>query len=234
MAYSPAITADGTVTKNSSTVLNVTLKGNETADVLYTVPTGAKSKIDKTVDLGLFNHALAKVKVIVKAVYKNNNDEYVDLTENVPFSVAELGIKTIQTSGTLNLTDPGNGIINGDAETEQAFTLFTNGGDNNNSHLLNSPLEKECYMLPSTEENSSVTVALKDEKSANPDKYDINISKFEKSKSDNIEFIAGKTTVLTIKVKVTTTGTEPGTDDIILEGNLTDWKCNGRFDVTIE
>ncbi len=230
VAYSPTASTDGVVTAvaGSETSFKITLKDKADVDVMYTKPTEAMNKTTEIADLGQFQHALAKVQVVVKTVDTQGNYSPSDI-----FSVISMAVNTSITTGTFDLTKSTLALDDA-AQNATSYTIF----DPTDGHALDKALTEECYVFPDSQDHSSVTLNLKDKKGINfEETYSINEFTNAGTNKKDLTFIAGKTTVLTFKVQVKTSpdeGDNDKTNNIILTGDLKDWECNGKFEVGIE
>lgn len=225
VAYSP--NANGTTLKpitNSKTSLDITLGGNM-PDVMYTKPTGALNKESGNVDLGEFQHALAKVVIRVKAVNTDEEDISTD-----KFKVTDINVKTKITTATFDL--PTSTLKLGSKATSYtSFPLF-----NTETALTKEIITKELYVLPGSEASTVIGLSLTDgvlNYGKNGENNGYEISEFNGNPVPT--FIAGQTTLLTFKIEVKDVSTGDGDKStIILKGDLEDWKCQGGFEVGIE
>lgn len=219
-------------TQHSKTSLDIELK-EKMEDMIYTKPTAPKNReAGQTVDLGQFQHALAKVRIIVKAIDKKGN-----AVSTEQFKVKEIKVKTKVTTATFDLTDSKLTTLTG---TE--YKMFT---------LLNTltPLKDvngikvEQNILPGNEEITYIGLTLtdgileygKNENDPKHPKFGYTLSEFTQEGDAKLAFEAGKITILTFNVQVTDVSTGDGDDKtIILKGDLKDWECQGNFEVGIE
>ena len=241
VAYSPAEHLTLSHDENSPAKLTVSADGSSKNffDLLYTTPTAAYNKAsgkDGAVSLGEFQHAMAALVVKVTPIdaitlQPITGDAIKDL------KIAKLNVQTKVTTGELNissgtptwvLTNPANG-----AAYITSKTLISS-----NTSLPYNSEKEECYLFPATTEVNTVELSriefmLMDGSITSVDTtYDIKDFKQTPS-GESVKLEMGKTTVLNIKVKVTSIQT--GEDNkTTLEGTLVDWIYKGNSSVTIE
>lgn len=224
VAYSPK---DYPQVNSSRTSLSIDLNQKKDVDVVYTKPTDPMDKTIRTANLGEFQHALAKVRIVVKAIDKNNKP-----TTAKQFEVTKIEIKTKATSAVFDLTTSKLTSI-----VAKDFTSFS---------LLTAPksldteegVVVELNILPGNEEDTYIGLALtdgilvygKNGDDSSKDDYGYKLEKFTPEGTDALAFKAGQITTLTFKIQ--TTNIED--DTIILKGDLKDWECQGNFEVGIE
>lgn len=239
-AYSPsAAKKDGA----NPVLLNVT--GNKLApfpDLLYSTPTTAYNKETgkEGVELTTFQHAMARL--VIKVIPINEKGDSIDNYKNDNLKITQLDIQTKVTTGDFdflastsawNLTKPGD-----NAEYTTLYTLINIGGktlpyDSSNSNQGGS--DTGYYLLPATDDVNTVAFSgivftLKDNGYSYT--YDYELDKFTAADGKSVKLEMGKTTLLTIKIKVTDIETG-GKDNVILYGTLKDWEYKGNSTVTI-
>lgn len=216
-------------------------------DLLYSTPTGSYNKETGKdgVELTTFRHAMARLVIQVVPVDKNGQQ----LTDykNDELNISKLAIQTKVTSGDFDflaatpawtLTAPGT-----DAGHTTLYTLISAATakalpyDSSDSSQGGS--NKGYYLLPAT--NTVNTVALSKIDFELKDKAytytyasgdDGSLDEFKTADSGSVTLEIGKTTVLTIKVKVTDIE-HGGGENVILFGTLKDWEYKGNSTVTI-
>lgn len=245
VAYSP-YTNDNRVTRNSGTnTLKVSANAsNSFPDFVYTVPIGswnkedAKVATDKTISLGEFQHALAKLDIEVMLVDKNGTPiPDTQFPNPNRLRITQLRVSTGVKHGEFNLlqtTSPkvwtgldGTGVEETVRTHISSSTTLTH----------NLPLYTGCMLLPGTEDKSWVTIRVQELHPTNSTVITTvdrkaKISDFVVSPGVGATLEMGKTTLLTIKVKYVPIP-DPGLD-IILEGQLVEWNYKGKSTVTIE
>lgn len=235
-AYSPASarTADAntlTVTATAQTPF---------PDLLYSTPTAVYNKVTGVtgVELTEFKHAMARV--VIKVIPVNEHGNEISGYNSDNFKITKLNIQTKATTGTFDFL----------AETP-AWTLPAPGGDFVTVYdLINAscyddakakklPYDSDaCYLLPLATNNmlelSKVEFELKDK--AYSYTYatgsDGSLDEFKNESNGSITLEMGKTTVLTIKVRVMDIQ-NGGSNTILLYGTLKDWEYKGNSTVTI-
>lgn len=234
-AYSPAINGSGNESVSKTSGKNTALDVKTPfPDLLYSSHTDCWNKSHGTVALTQFQHAMAKVKVIVKCVKYNNENAEIDYS-NADITISSLSIGTKVTTGKFDFQAPAWTLQTpaGDAIATTLYTLITGG-----SSKMTKAYEStgDYYLLPNTTstnvaDNSVINITLKDKSGSYP--YTKNISDFKVSGGGNASLVMGKITTLTIKIKVM--DVESGsTDGIVLKGDLTDWVDKGNSTVVIE
>lgn len=239
-AYSPS-----TAKKEGASTVLLMVTGNETApfpDLLYSTPTTAYNKETgkEGVELTTFQHAMARL--VIKVIPINEKGDSIDNYKNDNLKITQLDIQTKVTTGDFdflastpawNLTKPGD-----NAEYTTLYTLINIGGktlpyDSSNSNQGGS--DTGYYLLPATNDVNTVAFSrivftLKDNGYSYT--YERGLDKFTTADTGSVTLEMGKTTFLTIKVKVTDIETGGG-DNVILYGTLKDWEYKGNSTVII-
>lgn len=244
VAYSPHNSGDSRVVRASDTnnILKVTANTtNSFPDFVYTTPVGpwnkedAKAAYNKTLSLGEFQHAMAKLDIEVILVDKEGNPLVEDLYPDPNrLRITELKVSTERMGGSFDLlASPNTWSLDG-ATTE---TVVRTHISSSTTLIHNLPTYTDCYLLPGTEGESYVSITLQElDATTNTAIHTINrkakVSEFEVSAGVGAELEMGKTTLLTIKVKYVPIP-DPE-EDIILEGQLIEWDYKGKSTVTIE
>ena len=224
VAYSPK---DYPHVSNNRTSLNILLK-DKMEDVVYTKPTAPLAKTKETVNLGEFQHALAKIRIVVKAI-----DEAGKPTTAKQFKVTSIKVKTQATSAVFDLTSS--------RLTSQLATNFTSFPLLSTARALDTEegVVAELNILPGNEESTYIGLTLtddvlsygKDESDSTNGNFGYKLSEFTpETGTEKLAFEAGMITTLTFNIKVT----DIQNKSIILKGDLKDWECQGDFEVGIE
>lgn len=216
LAYSPKAASASAVVQDQTinTRLNLTLQATDMPDVLYTDATAEFNR--EAVDLGLFKHALSKVVVEVKA----------DASMNAAVRVTHLSLTTPNKTASLNLlgADDNSKLTLG-APSELVYPFINNV---ETSFTTAAPIHKEALVFPGTQgEGCKVSITLKDGVTTLTKEF--KITGFTPD-SGTITFERAKTSVLTITVK----GQKVEAGAIKLQGKLTDWNYQGKYESTIE
>lgn len=225
-----------THSQGSKTSLDIQLKKDkDMEDVIYTRPTEPKNKESQNgkVDLGEFQHALGKVRIVIKAINTKDEDVVTD-----QFKVKSIKVKTKATTATLNLT---NGTLaNQEASDYEEFDLLAKETALNKS----GGITVEQNVLPQSDNITYIGLTLTDgileygkngNDSNDKSSFGYTLSNFTLENGSKLSFEAGKITVLTFKIKIKDVSTGDGDDTtIILKGDLKDWECQGNFEVGIE
>lgn len=247
VAYSPYYGSDGDdrVTRDgTSNTLRVT--SNVTGsfpDFVYTTPVGpwnketAKANTDKAVSLGEFKHAMAKLDIKVILVDKVGNTLPSNLYPNPNrIRITELKVSTEVNGGTFDLIQPTlpiNWTLDAAGDNKTVRTHISSA----TTLVSNLPIYSGCYLLPGTEDNSSVSITIQelDAETNSPIhtiEREAKVNEFLLETTGGAKLEMGKTTLLTIKVKYVPIP-DPK-EDIILEGQLVEWDYKGESTVTIE
>lgn len=239
-AYSPS----GAKKEGASTVLLI-VTGNETApfpDLLYSTPTPAYNKEAGNVKLTTFRHAMARL--VIKVIPVDKDGEEIRSYKNDNLKITKLAIQTKVTTGDFDFLAP-----------TPAWTLTQPSGDYVTLYKLinastynegialpydsSSPAQGDYYLLPATNNVNTVEYSRVElELSDNAYTYtyasgaDGSLDEFKTADGKSVTLEMGKTTFLTIKVKVTDIQTG-GEIDTILYGTLKDWEYKGNSTVII-
>lgn len=236
-AYSPsAAKKEGT----NPVLLMVT--GNETApfpDLLYSTPTTAYNKKAGNVELTTFRHAMARL--VIKVIPINEKGEEIKNYKNDDLKLTQLDIQTKVTTGDFDFLAPTPAwtlTAPGDKVDYATLYRLINGGktfpyDSSDSNQGGS--DTGYYLLPATDDVNTVALSkivftLKDNGYSYT--YERGLDEFTATDTGSVKLEMGKTTLLTIKVKVTDIETGGG-DNVILYGTLKDWEYKGNSTVTI-
>nr|WP_302830691.1 hypothetical protein [uncultured Bacteroides sp.] len=248
-AYSPSNT---TQKSGEPHTLTVTASTNVPfPDLLYSTPTTTaynKESGKSGVELTQFKHAMARLVIKVVPIDKSGNEITDYNSDN--FKITKLGIQTKVTTGNFDfinpawtLTAPGTSA----SHTSVYSLISANNYTNNNAKKLpydssdskKGGSNKEYYLLPATDDVNTVELSKIDfelrDKSytySYATGNDGSLDEFKDASNSSVKLEMGKTTVLTIKVKVVNIQTG-GDDAIILYGTLKDWEYKGNSTVTI-
>ncbi len=197
-------------------------------DIVYTTPTAPLNKEAGTADLGKFQHALTKVRIIVKAI-----DEAGNPTTAKQFEVTGIKVKTKATSATFNLA---TSVLTTTLANDFApYTLLSTATALDKTEGVTA----ELNILPGNEENTYIGLTLKDDvlsygkdgNDSSKDDFGYKLADFTPNENTKpLTFEAGKITTLTFNIKITNVQD----NTIILKGDLKDWECQGNFEVGIE
>lgn len=228
-AYSPMAGNALSIIDTDNKTLKVDIGTDKTfPDLLYTTPVGPYNKEDgkSAISLGEFQHAMSKLVVKVIPVDKDGTIIKDENLARINVKITSLMIDTKVTSGTFSFTsaDPEWTPGSVQANYRTVYTLV------NSETTLPYSSAAEYYMLPGTQANSRIYLKIKDV--VDTEYTELTIDQFKLS-STAATLEAGKTTTLTIKLKVIDieTGEDPATT---LEGTLTDWVYKGNSNVEIQ
>lgn len=185
-----------------------------------------------TVELGEFQHAMAKVKLKVMCIDYNNPTNESDYSK-INITITSLSIGTKVTKGVFDFLTP-SWALSTTTDFQTLYTLIDKG---------NTKMEKayestgNYYLFPSipsivdVAENSEIQITLND--GAGTHSYTQKIAQFTTDGTTPVTLVQGKITELTIKIKVMGIP-DGGTGGIILLGTLTDWIDKGNSTIPIE
>lgn len=242
-AYSPGSAKSTSI--NASTLKVTASTSAPFPDLLYSTPTTAYNKETgkSGVELTQFKHAMARLVIKVVPIDKSGNEITDYNSDN--FKITKLGIQTKVTTGDFDfinpawtLTTPGTS-----ASHTSVYSLISASGygDSNAKKLPydSSDSNKEYYLLPATDDVNTVELSkidfeLKDKSYtySYATGNDGSLDEFKNASDSSVKLEMGKTTVLTIKVKVVDIE-NGGENNIILYGTLKDWEYKGNSTVTI-
>lgn len=252
-AYSPATHA--TIKKKGDTGVPDNLKATELVlemnnnsgfpDLLYlkkedSKTTNAVGPYNKdqgatAVELGEFQHAMAKVTLKVMCVDYNDPTKESDYSK-INMTITSLSIGTKVTKGVFDFLTPSWTLTTtaSQADAPLLYSLIDSDTKMNKTYESTG----SYYLFPSTipdgvnvAENSEIKITLDD--GAGKHSYIQKISKFTTNGSTPVTLVQGKITELTIKIKVMGIP-DGGTGGIILLGTLTDWIDKGNSTIPIE
>lgn len=243
-AYSPS-----TANKPGADPVLLNVTGNKSApfpDLLYSTPTTAYNKETgkEGVELTTFQHAMARLVIQVIPIDQKGNPIKKEEYKNDNLKITKLAIQTKVTTGDFDFLAP-----------TPAWTLTPASGDYVTLYKLidastynegkalpydsSSPAQGDYYLLPATNdvntvEHSRIKLKLSDNAYTYtyPSGADGSLDEFKTDGGESVKLEMGKTTLLTIKVKVTDIETGGG-DNVILYGTLKDWEYKGNSTVTI-
>lgn len=212
---------------SSRTSLSIDLTKKKDVDVVYTTPTTPMDKTVGTANLGEFQHALAKVRIVVKAIDKVGKP-----TTAKQFNIKRIRVKTKATSATFDLIESKLTSIFAQGFTPFALLTTEKALDTQEGIVV------ELNILPGNEDNTYIGLALtdgildygKDGDDSSKDDFGYKLAEFTPNGTDKLAFEAGKITTLTFNIQ--TTNIQENT--ITLKGDLKDWECQGNFEVGIE
>lgn len=236
-AYSPtsARTAD-------ANTLTATATGQAPfPDLLYSTPTVVYNKNTgkEGVELTRFKHAMARV--VIKVIPVNENGNEISSYNNDNFKITKLNIQTKATTGTFDfLAETPAWTITPATDFTTVYNLIdaSSYSDTKAVKLPYNSSNMECYLLPTTVNNTLASSKVEFELSDKAYTYtyatgsDGSLDEF-KDGINNITLDMGKTTTLTIKVKVMDIQNGGESDNILLQGTLKDWDYKGNSTVTI-
>lgn len=250
IAYSPA-TNPALSYDNGTVTVSADGAGKNFPDMLYApAPTTAYNKTTgkSGVDLGTFQHAMAKL--VIKVIPIDKDYKIIDNYKNENLKITELSIHTKVVTGTFNLlttdwtlTAPAN-----DATYTKVYTLIgsdeTQGLPYESDNTTKGGSSTEYYLFPETSAVatpalSKIVLKLQDGNIPTGDEDGHLISTFKEGNlpvsgsAASVKLEMGKTTTLTFYVKTMNISTGD-TGAIILKGELTDWKYKGNSTVEIQ
>lgn len=241
-AYSPS-----RAKKEGATPVLLMVTGNELVsfpDLLYSTPTTAYNKETgkEGVELTTFQHAMARL--VIKVVPVDKDGKEIGNYKNDNLKITKLAIQTKVTTGDFDFLAPTPAWTLTPA-SDNYVTLYKliNASTYNEGIALpydsSSPAQGDYYLLPATNdvntvEHSRVELELSDNAYTYtyPSGADGSLDEFKAADGKSVKLEMGKTTLLTIKVKVTDIQTGGG-DNVILYGTLKDWEYKGNSTVTI-
>lgn len=238
-AYGPSAGSDTRVSRTAETNTLVVTAGTDNAfpDLIYSGMVGPYNKVsaqqapNRTVSLGVFNHAMAKLIVEVKLVDEDGND--IPAASYPPHAVNITGLQVLTKaeSASLDITAASKvwslGMPLTTARVVRTFIASST------ALTVNLP-QYTCFMLPGTEDDSFLSIGI-DEGIEHHISVAPAISEFtykdgEVTKPVTLEM--GKTTLLTVKIKYVAI---PDPERLpILQGQLVEWDYKGESQVTIE
>ncbi len=248
VAYSPypGSTGDTRVSRvDASNTLRVTSNATGSfPDFIYTVPVGPWNKEDaktstpdKALSLGEFQHAMSKLDIKVILVDKNGDPLDARLYPNPNgIRITELKVSTEVNGGTFDLIQPTlpiNWTLDAAGDNKTVRTHISSA----TTLVSNLPIYSGCYLLPGTEDNSSVSITIQELDAVTNSpihtiEREAKVNEFLLETTGGAKLEMGKTTLLTIKVKYVPIP-DPK-EDVILEGQLVEWDYKGESTVTIE
>lgn len=235
-AYSPSAAKKEGAT---SVLLNVTVPF---PDLLYSTPTTAYNKEAGNVELITFQHAMARL--VIKVIPVDKDGKLIDNYKNDNLKITKLAIQTKVTTGDFDFLAPTPAWTLTPA-SDRYTTLYKliDASTYNEGIALpydsSNPAQGDYYLLPATNdvntvEHSRVELELSD--NAYTYTYasgaDGSLDEFKTADRGSVTLEMGKTTELTIKVKVADIE-HGGEIKPILYGTLKDWEYKGNSTVTI-
>ena len=236
-AYSPSAAK-----KEGANSALLTVTGTETApfpDLLYSTPTTAYNKKAGNVELTTFQHAMARLVIKVIPVDKDGKE-----IDNDNLKITKLAIQTKVTTGDFDFLAPTPAwTLTPASDNYVTLRKLINASTYSEGKALpydsSNPAQDDYYLLPATNDVNTVEHSrIEFELSDNAYTYtyasgaDGSLDEFKTADGKSVKLEMGKTTLLTIKVKVTDIQTGGG-DNVILYGTLKDWEYKGNSTVTI-
>lgn len=239
-AYSPS-----TAKKEGASTVLLMVTGNENApfpDLLYSTPTPAYNKKAGNLKLTTFRHAMARL--VIKVIPVDKDGKLIDNYKNDNLKITKLAIQTKVTTGDFDFLAPTPAwTLTQLSDNYVTLCKLIDASTYNEGIALpydsSNPAQDDYYLLPATNnvntvEHSRVELELSD--NAYTYTYasgaDGSLDEFKTADTGSVTLEMGKTTELTIKVKVTDIQTG-GEIDTILYGTLKDWEYKGNSTVTI-
>ena len=240
-AYSPASAR----TANANTVTATATAQTPFPDLLYSTPTGVYNKVTGAagVELTEFKHAMARV--VIKVIPADENGSEISGYSSDNFKITRLNIQTQATTGTFDFLaeTPAWTLPASNGSFVTVYNLINASGYNDakakklpyNSNDTNTA----CYLLPLATHNTLQLSRIGFEVSDQVYSYtyasgnDGSLDEFKNESNGSITLEMGKTTVLTIKVKVMDIQNGGESNNILLYGTLKDWEYKGNSTVTI-
>lgn len=239
-AYSPS-----TAKKEGASTVLLMVTGTETApfpDLLYSTPTPAYNKEAGNLKLTAFRHAMARL--VIKVIPVDKDGKLIDNYKNDNLKITKLAIQTKVTTGDFDFLAPTPAwTLTQPSDNYVTLYKLINASTYNEGKALpydsSSPAQGDYYLLPATNNVNTVEYSRVElELSDNAYTYtyasgaDGSLDEFKTADTESVTLEMGKTTLLTIKVKVTDIQTG-GEIDPILYGTLKDWEYKGNSTVTI-
>lgn len=239
-AYSPASAR----TADANTLTATATASNPFPDLIYSTPTAVYNKVTGAtgVELTRFKHAMARV--VIKVIPVNQNGNEISGYNSDNFKITKLNIQTKATTGTFNfLAATPAWTITPASDFTIVYSLIDalNYSDTKAVKLPYNSSSTECYLLPATANNTLASSGIGFELSDKAYTYTytesnvVSLDEFKDGTNNNndITLEMGKTTTLTIKVKVMDIQSGGESDNILLQGTLKDWDYKGNSTVTI-
>lgn len=234
-AYSPASAR----TANANTLTVTATAQTPFPDLLYSTPTRVYNKVTGAagVELTEFKHAMARV--VIKVIPVNEDGSEISGYNSDNFKITQLNIQTQATTGTFDFLAgaPAWTLPASDGNFVTVYNLI-NAPSYSDAKAKKLPYDSDaCYLLPLATNNrlelSKVGFQVSDK--AYTYTYsgsDGSLDEFKNESNGSITLEMGKTTVLTIKVRVMDIQ-NGGNNNILLYGTLKGWEYKGNSTVTI-
>lgn len=241
-AYSPASAR----TANAHTLTVTATAQTPFPDLLYSTRTSVYNKVTGAagVELTEFKHAMARVVIKVIPVNKEGDEISDYVSDN--FKITKLNIQTKTTTGTFDfltgipawtLPAPGSDFVT-------VYNLINASSGYGDTKAQKLPYDSDktniaCYLLPLASNNTLELSKVGFQVSDKAYSYtyasgsDGSLDEFKNESNGSITLEMGKTTVLTIKVKVMDIQNGGESNNILLYGTLKDWEYKGNSTVTI-
>lgn len=218
-------------------------------DLLYSTPTEAYNKDSGKhgVALTQFQHAMARLIIQVTPI--NKDGKPIENYNNDNFKITKLNIQTKVTTGDFDfIPAPTWTLASADASFTTIYHIIHATDGYADAKAKNLPYDSsdtskggsntEYYLLPATVTNTAALSKIEFELRDKSYTYtyaagnDGSLDEFKTKDNNNITLQMGKTTILTIKIKVTDIQ-NGGNDNILLYGTLKDWEYKGDSSITI-
>ncbi|MCD8167056.1 MAG: fimbrillin family protein [Bacteroides sp.] len=218
IAYSPVANGSSVTLSSDRTELSLQLV-QEMPDVMCASNNSSPvplSKTDTIVDLGEFRHALSQLTVEVVP----------DTVSNPAIRITSLLVESGHTNATLDLFDGDSG------PTLTDNTLFTYQVINIATAFNPTPFSKTVLLYPGTEASTRVYIRLMDGPFPVEGWYPLPDIPNLTTGGTGLTLEQGVNTTLTFTVK--STSVQNPNENIDLEGQLTDWKEMGEYQIIVQ
>ncbi|MCD8260581.1 MAG: fimbrillin family protein [Bacteroides sp.] len=218
IAYSPVANGNSVTLSSNRTELSLQLV-QEMPDVMYAsnnynpVPL---SKTDTIVDLGEFRHALSQLTIEVVP----------DTVSNPAIRIESLLVESGHTTATLDLFDGDSGPVLADN------TLFTYQVITSATAFNPTSFSQTVLLYPGTEATTRVYIKFTDGPFSVDGWYPLPDIPNLTTEGTRLILEQGINTMLTFTVK--STSVQNPDENIVLEGQLTDWKDKGEYQVIVQ